>query len=127
LIAASKLEHKLRWAFLILLASTPFYVPSAWAHYLVFLPGFQVFLAFIIERDKNRYWKYAILFISAVLSSVFFLHMFETWSEYANWGFMVVSNVLLLLLTYVEIIPQLSLQAGVNYYKNHLHNLMRKG
>lgn len=127
LVAASNLEHRLRWAFFLMLASTPFFVSSLWAHYLVYLPAFQLFLAFVIERDKHIYWKYPLLAASVVLSSVFFMQLFDAWRDYAYWGFLTLSNLLLLVLAYAELIPKLSWREGFGWYHDRLRSLTRKG
>jgi hypothetical protein len=127
LVAASNLEHRLRWAFLLMLASTPFFISSLWAHYFVYLPAFQLFLAFVIERDRKVYWKYPLLAVSVVLSSVFFMQLFDVWRDYAYWGFLTWSNLLLLVLAYAELIPKLSLREGLAYYRKQLRSMIRIG
>jgi hypothetical protein len=117
LIAASEIEYRNYWAFLILLASTPFFVVSSWAHYFIYLPAFQVFLFYVIKKDKHRYWKYPILFASIFLSSVFLSNLFAEWRFYAYWGFLAWANLLALFLAYAELIPQLSLREAINNYR----------
>jgi hypothetical protein len=119
MLASSNLENRNRWAFLILLASTSFLIPSSWPHYFIYLPAFQASLLFLTARDKHRIWKYPILLVSMVFSNVFFVHTFESWQPYAYWGFLACSNLLLILLTYAETVPHLSLRASRDFYRDY--------
>ncbi|MBM3123762.1 MAG: DUF2029 domain-containing protein [Chloroflexi bacterium] len=124
LLASSNLENRNRWAFLILLASTSLLIPSSWPHYFIYLPASQASLLFLIARDKHRIWKYPILLVSMVFSNVLFVHTFESWQPYAYWGFLACSNLLLILLTYAETIPQLSLRGSYDFYRNYFRSVL---
>ena len=108
--------HRTRWGFLLLFVSIPFFVPSSWPHYFVYLPAFQAFTAYMIKRDKGRYWKYALLFISIFLSNVVLFNIIGNRHLYAGKGFLFWSNLLLIILAYVELIPKLKLPESVRKY-----------
>ena len=106
LAALSDLEHRLVWSFLVLSASIPFFVPTSWPHYFIYLAAFQAFAFCFIERDKLWMFKRILLLFSMVFSNILFFNFLDDRLIYVSTGFLFWSNLLLLLVAYMDLSPR---------------------
>ncbi|MBM3123761.1 MAG: DUF2029 domain-containing protein [Chloroflexi bacterium] len=108
LAANSKLAGHLQWSFLFVFTSIPFVVPTSWSHYFVFLPAFQAWAVFAIDRGGRvlAILKYFILFVSIVLSNGLYYLSFEKRELYAFGGFVFWADLLLMIVACLEWIPR---------------------
>jgi Glycosyltransferase family 87 len=98
--------NPLLWAFCFISLSTPLLVPSSWTHYFVYLPLAQTFVAAQLATLRDRLPLMAACYLlgwlpSAALSSFFFFEHTRGAAAYAFQGFLLVSNLALLLVMYV--------------------------
>jgi len=114
LIVFSNLVYRIQWSFLLIFASIPFIIPTSWAHYFVYLPAFQAWVVFMIAKNKFSVIKYILLFFSILLSNIIFFNFFDNWGAYAAPGYLFWSNLLLLLVAYLELISQLRISDVLN-------------
>ena len=119
LISSSTLTDKLQWSFLLLFASIPFFVPTSWAHYFVFLPGFQAWMVFAIKKAGGWLPKlsFLLLVISMVLSSSLFFIVFDHRQLYAAGGFVFWSDFLMIIAAFLIVVPQLKFLDILNSIK----------
>ena len=117
LVVESDLEHRVVWAFLLLSVSIPFFVPTSWPHYFVYLPAFQACLLFIMNKDKSVLLKYLLLFLSIVLANIIFFNVIANRQTYVGAGFLFWSNLSLLILAYIELLPRVKPTDGITFLK----------
>jgi hypothetical protein len=108
-----------RWesyAYLLLFASLPFILSTSWPHYFVYLPFCQAltaetWLTGSPPPRRKRVLEIALLTTSAVLSSAFFFNLVGDRFVYSGLGFLFFSNLLVLVVAYLILAPQV-LQEG---------------
>jgi alpha-1,2-mannosyltransferase len=98
------------WAALLLFTTVPFWVPTSWPHYFVYLPALQLFvwhdLTATGERRLSDVLGWGLLMMSMVSSSSLLLvHVAATWSGYSHPGYLFASNACLVLYAYGRLIP----------------------
>lgn len=108
-VSISSLENRTIWAFLFLFSAIPFFIPTSWPHYFIYLPAFQATSIFIIDRRGNlsTWLKMLLLVVSMTLSNVVFFNLINDRQLYSYLGFLFFSNMLLMLAAFVDVIPQL--------------------
>jgi len=95
--------------------SIPFFLKTSWPVDLVYLPFGQALLAWkILEVDATFSWKHPIparktaaflLLVSIVISNIFFFNLLGDRIIYGSAGFIFWADLLLLLVTYMELLP----------------------
>lgn len=99
--ARADARRPLTWGFVLVLLATPFWVPTSWPHYFVYLPFVQLFLVSraLEESDLPRLLRLSVGILAALstlLSSVLFFEVMGGKEFYGASGTLFVSNALLL-------------------------------
>lgn len=130
LVQRARLPYANLWSFQILFLTIPFILKTSWAHDFFYLPFVQALLAWrLLEEEENAAVKYTaskrthlttwlkrtsplrvnvmffLLLPSIVVSNVFFFNLFDNFFGYGFIGFLFWANLLLLIATYVELLP----------------------
>jgi hypothetical protein len=95
------IERPIAWGFVLVLLWTPFWVPTSWPHYFVYLPFVQLFLAsaLLAEPGASRALRVVLgvlVALSTLVSSVLFFNVSGGKDFYGAAGMLFVSNALLL-------------------------------
>jgi hypothetical protein len=114
-IQLARLSHANLWSFHLIFLSIPFFLKTSWPLDLVYLPFAQALLAWrILEGENAPSWKHFLpvrrveaffLMTSIVFSSIFFFNFIGDRSAYGSAGFIFWANLLLLLVSYMELLP----------------------
>lgn len=93
------------WAFCFIALSTPLLVPTSWIHYFVYLPLVQTFTAAELANARASRRLKAVGFVvvwapATWLSSLSFYDLVGGAQVYAERGFVLISNLIMLALTY---------------------------
>jgi hypothetical protein len=130
LVQRSRLQYANLWSLQILFLTTPFFLKTSWPHDFFFLPFTQAFLAWQLLRGEELYGgvhtggeisysntgqerissrqrtiMFFLLLLSIVASNVVFFNLFDNFFGYGFVGFLFWANLLLLIATYVELLP----------------------
>jgi hypothetical protein len=90
-------------------------LPTSWPVDLVYLPFAQALLAWkILEGDKTLSWRHPLparkvasllLLVSIVISNIVFFNFVGDYISYGSIGFICWANLLLLVVSYMELLP----------------------
>ncbi|MGB5531373.1 MAG: glycosyltransferase 87 family protein, partial [Ignavibacteriaceae bacterium] len=130
LVQRARLSHANIWSFQILFLTIPFILKTSWAHDFFYLPFVQTLLAWrLLGGEENAAVKYTggkltylttwlkrtsplrvnvmffLLLPSILVSNVFFFNFFDNFFGYGFIGFLFWANLLLLIATYMELLP----------------------
>ena len=115
IIQRARLLHADLWSFHILFLSIPFFLKTSWPVDLVYIPFAQALLAWkILEGDNALSWKHPLpaqkvasllLLISIVISNIVFFNFIGNRSAYGSVGFIFWADLLLLVVSYMELLP----------------------
>jgi hypothetical protein len=97
------------WGALMLFAATPFWLPTSWPHYFVYLPALQLFV--LDDWLEHRRWRSMELIRAALIaasilaaSSVVLLEWYGSWDAYRAPAPLFLANALLLVYAYSRLI-----------------------
>jgi hypothetical protein len=130
LVQRAQLRHADLWSFLLVFLTIPFVFKTSWPHDFVFLCFTQAFLAWWFlegkkatpetdiagKRSHASAWRervpraqtavmFFLLLVSIVFSNIVFFNLFGDFSRYGFYGFLFWSNLLLLMASYMELLP----------------------
>ena len=130
LVQRARLQYANLWSLQILFLTTPFFLKTSWPHDFFFLSFTQAFLAWQLLRGKEihggkhnsgeisypdtgqgrittryRTLKFFLLLLSIVASNVVFFNLFNDFFGYGFIGFLFWADLLLLIATYLELLP----------------------
>lgn len=108
-ITRARITDAAFWCWGLLAATIPFWIPSAWPHYFVFLPYLQT-LAFQRLPELQPRWRRpaVVLWIfSILLSSILIAQAVQNWFRYVGIGALFWSNFFVLSLAIMILLPQL--------------------
>jgi hypothetical protein len=114
-IQRARLSHADMWSFHLIFLAIPFILATSWPVDLVYLQFGQALLAWkILEVDHALSWKYPLparkvasllLLISIMISNIVFFNLIGNRSVYGSVGFIFWANLLLLVVSYMELLP----------------------
>jgi hypothetical protein len=114
-IQRARLSHADMWSFHLIFLTIPFILATSWPVDLVYLQFGQALLAWkILEVDHALSWKYPLparkvasllLLISIMISNIVFFNLIGNRSVYGSVGFIFWANLLLLVVSYMELLP----------------------
>jgi hypothetical protein len=114
-IQRARLPHADLWSFHLIFLSIPFFLMTSWPVDLVYLPFGQTLLAWkILEGDKSLSWKHPLparkvasllLLISIAISNIVFFNLIGDNVAYGSAGFIFWADLLLLIVSYMELLP----------------------
>jgi hypothetical protein len=116
LVVHRRLAHEARWVLVLLFGSLPFMTATSWPHYFVYLPFCHAVLALALVRSPGRVNQKRtcslrvrtlqaglLLLPSIVLASAPFFIWIGDWRIFSTRGFLFFSNLLVLILTYMQL------------------------
>lgn len=120
ILMRKEIERYLTWAYIFLFVSLPFLISTSWPHYFVFLPFCQAVLAHSLLTSAEVRWikllKGGLLLLPSVfISSAFFFNIVGDWIVYSTFGALFFANLFILVLAYLQIIPQLKMETRHSY------------
>ena len=92
------------YIFCLFLLSTPFLVEPSWPHYFTYLPFCQIAILTLTKKNKHGTLVKCLVGISIVLSSIISFHLITSWVQYSFFGFLFISNFLLMIAIWLEVI-----------------------
>jgi alpha-1,2-mannosyltransferase len=103
LVSKSSFPGSLFWVCGLLFITFPFWIPSAWPHYFVYLPCLQIMAFQEISRQKNDMRRLSLILwiFSIVLSSILTMQAVHNWYKYIGLGSLLWSNLTILLLFFI--------------------------
>ncbi|MBM4423756.1 MAG: DUF2029 domain-containing protein [Chloroflexi bacterium] len=114
-IQRARLPHADLWSFHILFLTIPFVLTTSWPVDLVYIPFAQGLLVWmILEGDKTLSWKHPLparkvasllLLASIVISNIVFFNLIGDRIAYGSVGFIFWADLLLLVVSYMELLP----------------------
>jgi hypothetical protein len=114
-IQRARLPHADLWSFHLLFLTIPFVLNTSWPVDLVCLPFAQALLAWkILEGDKTLSWRHPfparkvaslLLLASILISNIVFFNFVGDREVYGSVGFICWANLLLLIVSYMELLP----------------------
>jgi len=129
-VQRARLQNANLWSLQILFLTIPFFLKTSWPHDFFFLPFAQTFLAWQLLKGKkpdsrkytgrdlsysnaepvsipsqHRILNLLFLILSILVSNVFFFNLLDSFFAYGFIGFLFLANLLLLIATYVELLP----------------------
>jgi len=114
-IQRSRLPHADLWSVHLIFLSIPFFLKTSWPVDLVYLPFGQALLAWkILDGDYDLSWKHPLparkvasllLLVSIVISNIVFFNLIGDKVIYGSVGFIFWANLLLLVVSYMELLP----------------------
>jgi hypothetical protein len=114
-IHRARLPHADLWSFHLLFLTIPFVLNTSWPVDLVYIPFAQALLAWkILDGDKTLSWKHPLparkvasllLLVSIVISNIVFFNLVGDRIAYGSVGFIFWSDLLLLVISYMELLP----------------------
>jgi len=114
-IQRARLPHADLWSFHLIFLSIPFFLTTSWPVDLVYIPFAQALLAWkILEGDKTLSWRHPLparkvasllLLASIVVSNIVFFNLIGDRILYGSVGFIFWANLLLLIVSYMELLP----------------------
>jgi hypothetical protein len=118
LVQRARLRHANLWSFQILFLTIPFVLKTSWPHDFFFLPFAQALLAWRLlgNRTHASAWRertppmgvavtFFLLLPSIVVSNIVFFNLFDDFAGYGFYGFLFWANLLVLIASYVELLP----------------------
>jgi hypothetical protein len=130
IIQRAHLPHANLWSFHLLFLSIPFFLTTSWPVDLVYLPFAQALLVWkILEGDKTLSWRHPLparkiasllLLTSIVISNIVFFNLIGDNFGYGFYGFIFWANLLLLVASYVELLPAALRQIRITPGRNLL-------
>jgi len=130
LVQRARLKHANLWSLQILFLTIPFFLKTSWPHDFFFLSFAQALLAWQFlsgeapDGEKNAEGKFSysktlqkripsrhrklnffLLLLSIIASNVVFFNLFDNFLGYGFIGFLFWADLLLLIATYVELLP----------------------
>jgi hypothetical protein len=104
-ITRSQVEHAGLWACALLLMTFPFWIPSAWPHYFLFLPLIHSMLFQKIRRSALRggKWLFILWLFSILFACILAAQALQDWFTYVWMGLIFWSNLFTLLLTWLAL------------------------
>lgn len=115
LVQRTRLPKANLWSVHILFLSIPFILSTSWPVDLVYLPFGQALLVWkILERDKTLSWSHPLparkvasllILISIVISNIVFFNLIGDRIAYGSVGFIFWADLLLLVVSYMELLP----------------------
>ena len=118
------------WSFQLVFLTIPFFFKTSWPHDFVFLSFTQAFLVWWFlegrkvglkedgtgESDHETTWRepvlhgltpvmLALLLVSIAISNIVFFNLLGSFYLYGFFGFLFWANLLLLVISYVELLP----------------------
>ncbi len=126
LVQRARLLYADLWSFQIVFLTIPFLLKTSWPHDFVFLPFTQAFMVWrLLEGEKAAQGTdtteksskanacllartavtFIFLLISIILSNIVFFNLFGNFSRYGFYGFLFWANLLLLIASYVLLLP----------------------
>jgi alpha-1,2-mannosyltransferase len=102
-VSKSKIENAGFWAFGLLSATIPFWIPSSWSHYFIFMPILQamLFQEFIRRDFPARKLIFVLWLIAVLFSSILAAQAMRDWFAYVWTGLVFWSTLLTLMMTWV--------------------------
>ena len=135
IIQRARLPHANLWSIHILFLSVPFVFPTSWPVDLVYLPFGQALLAWkILGEDKTLSWKHPLpawkvapllLLVSIVISNIVFFNLIGDRIAYGSVGFIFWADMLLLVVSYMELLPSMLRQVRVTTRSKLLSDMGR--
>ncbi len=132
-IQRARLPHADLWSFHLIFLSIPFFLKTSWPVDLVYLPFGQTILAWkILEGDKNLSWRHPIpqrrvvsLFFlaSIIISNIVFFNLIGDNVAYGSAGFIFWADLLLLVISYMELLPSVLRQVRATPSGNLLSDM----
>lgn len=129
LIQHGRLSNANLWSVHILFLSVPFLLPTSWPVDLVYLPFGQALLVWkILEGNKTISWKHPLparkvalllLIVSIVVSNIVFFNIIGDRIAYGSVGFIFWSDLLLLVVSYMELLPTSLRQIRMKFGRQH--------
>jgi hypothetical protein len=126
------LSHANLWSCHLVFLSIPFFLKTSWPLDLVYLPFAQALLAWrILEGENALSWKHflpirmaeaSFLLTSIVFSSIFFFNFIGDRFAYGSAGFIFWANQLLLLVSYMELLPSVLRQIRRTPHRHRLRD-----
>ena len=123
IIQRARLPHADLWSFHLTFLSIPFFLKTSWPVDLVYLPFAQALLVWkILEGDKTISWKHPILqrkvaplllLVSIIISNIVFFNLIGNRITYGSVGFIFWADMLLLVVSYMELLPSMLRQVRV--------------
>ena len=106
-VAKIKSDLSIFWVWGILSATIPFWVPSTWPHYFVYLPFLQALTFCSISNIHLRLRTFAIFAwaVSLIFSSIFLVQIVHNWFKYVGYGSLFWSNLSISLLILIVLLP----------------------
>ena len=124
-VSKTGIKNSPYWAWGILSATIPFWIPSAWPHYFVFLPFLQVLIFDNIQRVNAR-WKMPAIMLwmfSVILSNIFIAQIVQNWFRFVGVGSLFWSNLFILILTAFIVLSHANqVNQATIPETNHLHH-----
>lgn len=115
ILQRARLPHADLWSFHILFLSIPFVLKTSWPVDLVYIPFAQALLGWkILDGDAAlssrqplpaRKVASLLLLVSIVISNIVFFNLIDDSSAYGSAGFIFWANLLLLVVSYMELLP----------------------
>lgn len=112
LIQRAQLPHANLWSFHIIFLTIPFVLMTSWPVDLIYISFAQGLLAWRLLKERNSsartFWQNAVLmllFASIFISNIFFFNLIADHIRYGYIGFIFWANLLLLVISYVELLP----------------------
>lgn len=115
LVQRARLPDANLWSVHILFLSVPFVFPTSWPVDLVYLPFAQALLVWkILEGDNTLSWKHPfparkvaslLLLVSIVISNIVFFNLIGDRIAYGSVGFVFWTDLFLLAVSYMELLP----------------------
>ena len=112
------------WAAVLVFTATPFWIPTSWPHYFVYLPALQMFAVHDLSTQTGptitRSLQWGLVTASiALASSMALVYAAGSWMDYSSAGYLFASNACLLVYAYVRLIPE-----GVRAVRDFRHQLV---
>ena len=114
-VQRARLHKANLWSVHILFLSIPFILPTSWPVDLVYLPFGQSLLTWmILEGDKTLSWRHPLparkvaallLLASIIISNIVFFNLIGNRIIYGSVGFIFWADLLLLVVSYMELLP----------------------
>jgi hypothetical protein len=115
LVQRARLRLANLWSFHIIFLSIPFFLKTSWPVDLVYIPFAQSLLAWQLLEVKgiaqgkqfplNHAVEKLLLLTSIVISNILFFNLIGDHFGYGFYGFIFLTNLLLLVVSYVELMP----------------------
>jgi hypothetical protein len=137
LIRRARVRYADLWSFQLVFLTIPFFFKTSWPHDFVFLSFTQAFMAWWLlegwrsgadergtgERDQIPTWRESVfrghtpvmlllVLASIALSNIVFFNLLGSFYRYGFFGFLFWANLLLLIVSHVELLPPALLGSG---------------